>query len=70
MCAKVASSVYFSSAVLFVVVLNGIIAALDTPDRGVEKYGTKPHIPKDVMKRVGKIKGVGNTKIQIRTIEK
>ena len=48
MCAKVASSVYFSSAVLFVVVLNGIIVALDTPDRGVEKYGTKPHIPKDV----------------------
>ena len=29
-------------------ILNGVIAALDTPDRGVEMYGTKPHIPKDV----------------------
>ena len=48
MCSKVANSVYFSRVVLFVVILNGILVALDTPDRGVEMYGTKPHIPKDV----------------------
>jgi hypothetical protein len=48
MCSKVANSIYFSRAILFVVILNGVIVALDTPDRGVEMYGTKPHIPKDV----------------------
>ncbi|CAL6322264.1 unnamed protein product [Bathycoccus prasinos] len=48
MCSKVANSIYFSRVILFVVILNGVIVALDTPDRGVEMYGTKPHIPKDV----------------------
>ena len=48
MCSTVANSIYFSRAILFVVILNGVIVALDTPDRGVEMYGTKPHIPKDV----------------------
>ena len=52
MCSTVANS-YTFSAILFVVILNGVIVALDTPDGG-GNVRTKPH-SKDVtfwLKRV------------------
>jgi len=48
MCNTIANSLLFQQIVLVIVILNGVIIAIDTPDRAVELYGTKPNIPKDV----------------------